>query len=420
MGFILLLAFAHFSHHVLTALLVPLLPFIRNEFALSYAQSGFIVSAFTIAYGIAQIPAGWVADKVGPRYLLLVGISGVALAGTVVGLSTSYLLLILALFLVGIAGGAYHPSASSLISGTVPAKSRGPALGFHIIGGSASHFLAPLIAAGLVAALSWRGTFLTLAAPVFLLGVVVFVFQERRLRTEQATAGTTAGAPDGVDGPSGEAAQTADPSPRDEEAEAPQSIPRIVVYLVLTGLFSAVIASVIAYVPLFLVDTHQVDERLSAAFLSIVFAAGFYAAPLGGFISDRLGRIPVMVSLPIVLAPLFMLMPIVPFGLPFGALLLAVGTLMFARMPTSEAFLAASVPKRLRGTVLGIYFFSGMEGSALLTPLLGSMIDRWGFSRSFTVTGAILLVAGVLAAAFFFVTRRSGGAASADPREETA
>jgi len=84
---IALLAGAHFSHHVLTALLVPLLPFIRDEFGLSYAQSGIVTSAFTLSYGLAQLPAGWLSDRVGPRYMLLVGISGVAVAGALVGLS---------------------------------------------------------------------------------------------------------------------------------------------------------------------------------------------------------------------------------------------------------------------------------------------------------------------------------------------
>ena len=40
---IILFMAAHFSHHVLTALLVPLLPLIRDDFGLNYAQSGLVV-----------------------------------------------------------------------------------------------------------------------------------------------------------------------------------------------------------------------------------------------------------------------------------------------------------------------------------------------------------------------------------------
>ena len=394
--FVVLFALAHFSHHVLTALLTPLLPFIRDDFSLSYAQSGFIVSAFTIAYGVSQIPAGWVADRFGARYLLLVGISGVAVAGALVGLSTSYALLVVTLFLVGIAGGSYHPSASSLISGTVPARTRGRVLGVHIIGGSASHFLALLIAAGLVAALSWRGTFLALSVPVFFWGIIVFAFQERRRRLQRSEDDVADEAPNG---------QRTD-EPIRAEAEAPQSISRIVMVLFLAGFIGAVTASVVAYVPLFLVDSLGVDAKVSAAFLSILYAAGFFAAPLGGFLSDRLGPIRVMIGLALVAGPLFLVTPLIPFGVPFGALLLLIGTVTYVKMPSAEMFIAASVPKRLRGTVLGVYFFSSVEGSALFTPLLGGMIDRWGFQRSFSITGWTVLAVAVGVGVFFLVSRR--------------
>ena len=394
-GFIILLALAHFSHHVLTALLTPLLPFIRDDFSLSYAQSGLVVSAFTLAYGITQLPAGWAADRIGPRYLLLVGISGVAIAGALVGLSNSYLLLIGTLFLVGIAGGAYHPSASSFISSRVPVGNRGRVLGLHIIGGSISHFVSPLIAAGLVAVSSWRGAFLALAAPVLLLGIAVFAIQERRLRLQPRTDGTTEDTPsrDGHSIPG-------------EAAEIPQSIPRIVVFLVLAGFISAVTASIISYIPLHLVDSFGVDGKVSAAFLSILFAAGFFAAPLGGFLSDRLGSIRVMLGLGLLAGPLFLMTPHISFGVPFAVLLLLIGTVVYVKMTTAETFIAASVPKRLRGTVLGIYFFSGVEGSALFTPLLGSMIDRWGFEKSFNLTGWVVLVFVVGAGVFFLASRR--------------
>ncbi len=61
---------AHFAHHLLTALPVPLLPFIRGDFGLDYAQAGLVVSAFGLAYGIGQLPAGWLSDRIGPRLML--------------------------------------------------------------------------------------------------------------------------------------------------------------------------------------------------------------------------------------------------------------------------------------------------------------------------------------------------------------
>ena len=58
---------AHFGHHLLTALPVPLLPMIRDDFGLDYTQSGLVITAFSLAYGIGQLPAGWLADRIGTR-----------------------------------------------------------------------------------------------------------------------------------------------------------------------------------------------------------------------------------------------------------------------------------------------------------------------------------------------------------------
>ena len=407
-GLIALLAGAHFSHHVLTALIVPLLPFIRDDFGLSYAQAGIVNSAFTIAYGIAQLPAGWLSDRIGPRYMLLIGISGVAAAGAVVGLSPAYGALLGGLLLLGVAGGGYHPAASAVISKVVAPERRGRALGVHIVGGSTSHFLAPLIAAGLVSLVGWRGSFLALAAPVAILGFIVFALIQRRIHhadeyararapgATQREAGAASRAPSGssVDEPSTHEPSTGADGPRSSATV------RMTVFLVMTGIISASVASTIPFIPLYLVDVRGIDDRLAAGFISIIFGAGFFAAPLGGWLSDIFGRVRVMIAIGLLSAPLLALITVAPFPVVMFILLLAIGTLMFTRMPTAEAHIAAEVSERHRTTVLGVYFFSGMEGSALLTPLLGSAIDRWGFEKALpglaAALAAVVVVGGIV------------------------
>ncbi|MFW5737274.1 MAG: MFS transporter [Spirochaetota bacterium] len=383
-GLIALLAGAHFSHHVLTALIVPLLPFIRDDFGLSYAQAGLVNSAFTIAYGVAQLPAGWLSDRIGPRYMLLIGISGVAAAGAFIGLSPAYGALIAGLLLLGIAGGGYHPAASAVISKVVAPERRGRALGVHIVGGSTSHFVAPLIAAGLVSLVGWRGSFLALAAPVAVLGIIIFALIQRRIHhasggAPQESAGDADGA--ATDDDAAEAGRTTD-TPVEGRPRASTAL-RMTVFLVVTGIISASVASTIPFIPLYLVDVRGIDDRLAAGFISIIFGAGFFAAPLGGWLSDVFGRVRVMIAIGLLSAPLLALITVAPFPVVMFIVLLAIGTLMFTRMPTAEAHIASEVSERHRTTVLGIYFFSGMEGSALLTPLLGSAIDRWGFEAAF-------------------------------------
>ena len=62
-------------------------------------------------------------------------------------------------------------------------------------------------------------------------------------------------------------------------------------------------------------------------------------------------------------------------------------------MPVTEAFIIGQTSARNRSTILGIYYFGAVEGGGVLTPVLGTLIDRVGFSHSFTIAGASLLIA---------------------------
>src|SRR4030067_1506087 len=51
-GWLVLFTLGHFSHHLLTALPVPLLPFMRDNLSLDYARSGLIFSVFSTLYSL--------------------------------------------------------------------------------------------------------------------------------------------------------------------------------------------------------------------------------------------------------------------------------------------------------------------------------------------------------------------------------
>lgn len=367
-GFIVLFILAHFSHHVLTALVVPLLPFIRDSFSLNYAAAGMIPATFTFFYGLGQLPAGWLADKAGPRLMLSVGVAGVAFAGALIGLSEGLALLVAGLILMGLAGGGYHPAAPPAISGAVGPKRRGRALGFHVIGGSSSHFLAPLIGVGLAAYIGWRGAFLASSIPVLIYGIIFYLIlggiDRRRAAGEQAPA-------------------------RETGPEKPLALSRLTAFLLLTSLTTAFVHGTITFVPLLFVDQFGASEELAAAGLSFVYSVGFWSAPLGGFLSDHWGRIPVLAVVSLLLIPALILTPLVPLGTVSFVLMLCLGMVLFVRMPVSEAFILESVSSARRSTVLGIYYAAGMIGGGLITPVLGFGIDRLGFSGAFGAAGGI-------------------------------
>ena len=106
---------AHLSHDICPSLLVPLLPLVREDFHLNYLQSGLLLSAFSITAGFSQLPLGWLADRLGRRILVTVGMMGVGVATIVVGLSPGYIIVLMVLIAMGFFAGAYHPSAISYL-----------------------------------------------------------------------------------------------------------------------------------------------------------------------------------------------------------------------------------------------------------------------------------------------------------------
>ncbi|MFW6387892.1 MAG: MFS transporter, partial [bacterium] len=185
-----------------------------------------------------------------------------------------------------------------------------------------------------------------------------------------------------------------------------RTIARVSVFLVLTSAVGAAIASFTAFMPLYLVDVFSLSEELAAGALSLFFLTGVVAAPLGGELSDRFGPVPVLITLSIAAGPLLLFATWAPSALIFLAIIVVVGVATFVRMPVSESYLSADVPERLRSTVLGVYFFAGMEASGVLTPILGYLIDTQGFAVAFTVFGAALTLVAVISAIALHAVRR--------------
>ena len=69
-------------------------------------------------------------------------------------------------------------------------------------------------------------------------------------------------------------------------------------------------------------------------------------------------------------------------------------------MPVSEAYIVGQTSERHRSMILGIYYFSAMEGGGLLTPVMGFFIDRFGFYSSFTVASIAIVVVTLLTSLF--------------------
>ncbi len=392
-GFVPLFMLAHFSHHLIAALLQPLLPFIRDDFALDYTQAAWIVSAYTLAYGFSQLPGGWLADRIGARTLITMGTSGVAIAGLLVGLSPTYTIMVVFLILLGILGGGYHPAASPLVSATVEEKNRGRALGLHQIGGTASFFLTPLIAVSIATALGeWRGPVIILSVLTLIFGTVLYVLLGKRGFTNKSNHKKAA--------------------THDEPVFTSKRQLRLVLFLITGVTIYVAIFSAISFIPLFVVDQFKAGEETGATLLALVHSGGLWAGPLGGYLSDRVGKVQVILAAGFITGPSIYLLSLASTDWTIsavlyvlGTVLFVLGTCMYVAMPVSEAYVISHSSEHNRSTVLGIYFFASRGGPGLIMPVVGYLIDRFSFNTSFTIVGAALLAITLVCSLLLLVSR---------------
>src|ERR1700712_6086431 len=98
---------------------------IRAELGLNATQMGVLLSAFLLSYAFAQLPAGVLVDKVGPRTLLGIGLAVWSLAQAVTGLVSSFSQFYWARVGLGLGEAPQFPTAARVICDWFNIKRRG-------------------------------------------------------------------------------------------------------------------------------------------------------------------------------------------------------------------------------------------------------------------------------------------------------
>jgi len=190
-----------------------------------------------------------------------------------------------------------------------------------------------------------------------------------------------------------------------EAPPAPGRLRRLVTILIVSTFNQAMLISTVSFIPLFLVDNFGIVKEVAAASMSLVYAMGLWAGPLGGYLSDRLGRVPMILVMCFIAGPVICLLNLVPYGLGTGALLIIIGIILYVTTTVAQAYIVDQTSERHRSTILGIFFFGTMEGAGILPPAIGYLIDQFGFYLSFTIIGAAVLAVATASSVFLWVSR---------------
>lgn len=151
---------------------------IKQDLGIDQSGWGWVMSIFTLSYGLMQIPLGALGDKVGHRWVLALIVVWWSVFTGFTGMAGGLMSMLAIRFCFGIGEAGASPCSTSVISRWFDKDKVGKAQGYvwaaTRLGGAA----APFIVIPLVANYGWRFSFYALGA-IGLVWAVVWIFTYR-------------------------------------------------------------------------------------------------------------------------------------------------------------------------------------------------------------------------------------------------
>ena len=359
-----------------------LAPYIVTDLGLSNAQVGMLAAALSGAIALSAFFGGRLADRSGKRKTLLIVCTLLfSLGSGAGGLALTFTALLAARFALGIAEGPMVPIGQTVIAEVSQPHRRGVNMGFMQMVGAfgLAGFVGPIVATQLAEDYGWRTAMYLSILPGLVLALLLVLFMR------------------------------ADPKAPPAEAQqqgnfvkalaALLRIPNMRVVLAVAAFITSWLVLQNTFLALFLTE----DKGLTPTTAGWVISMGGIAGIVGGvglpFLSDRIGRKPVMIwgSLACVASPLALLLlpgdPLLLAGaILIGWLPIGIGPLYCATVP------AESVSPALASTAIGLSMGTAeLVGGVILPPIAGEVADSYGLASVFMICIALALAAALAA-----------------------
>jgi MFS family permease len=161
---LVLISTAHWVSHFHLFILPMLFPFLKAQLGVDYLELGFALTVSAVVSGLTQAPMGYLADHIGARKILLMGLTLGGFALIMLGLHLSYHFLIASAVLLGLANSVYHPANYAILSTHMDAARMGRAFSIHTFAGYLGGAVAPAIVAALVTTTGGLGALIVAGA----------------------------------------------------------------------------------------------------------------------------------------------------------------------------------------------------------------------------------------------------------------
>lgn len=371
---------AHLVSHLHIMAVPAMLPLLPTAMQVSFVELGIAIGVFNIVSALVQAPLGFLVDRAGARRMLLAALALGSLSFSLLAIFPTYLCLLVAMGLAGLANGVYHPADYSLLSRGIVPERMGRAFSIHTFAGFLGAALAPPLMVG--AALAWepRWSF-AIAAGAGLVGLFVVGL----------------GSPEPVKAASPTATEKAKVRAR------PLTTPlgTLAVLTLLFAMLSLSTGAIEKFSVSALVQGFNVTLPAANMALTVFMFASAFGVLAGGVLADRTDKHGYLAAGAFALAAVFVVIVI---GLPLPPLLLAlalgaIGFLTGIVAPSRDMLVRAASPAGAEGKTFGIVSTGFNVGGVIGPVLFGFLLDRglasgvlWASVCFMVITTVIVLV----------------------------
>ncbi len=366
----------HFFAHFYVIVLPPLFPLLREELAVSYAALGLLLTMPSLATMVLQTPVGFLVDRFGARWPLVLGLGIMSAAVTAAGFATGYWALFVLMILMGIGNSVFHPADYAILAARIEHRRLGRAFSLHTFAGHLGWAVAPGTVVFLTALWSWQAALVMTG----LCGLAVALFMQVHGQELDASGRQADGA-----------TLEADPDPEPSAAPAKPaglallfSAPMLLFFLYMV-MAAVATGGLNGFTVTALVNLHGAELVTANAALTAFLIASALGVLLGGLLADRTRRHDLIMVFGFCLAAgVLVLIGLIPLPIAgiVGALAL-VGLAQGAIRPSRDMMVRAIAPAGAVGTVFGWVTTGMFVGGALAPVFFGWLIDqsleRWVF-----------------------------------------
>lgn len=359
------------------------LPFLAADLGVSPATAALAVSAATLGLAVAVIPWSIVADRIGRRPTMAVGVVAATVVGLLAPFATTMEVFLAARFVEGAALGAVPAVALAYLNEEVDAGHAARAAGSYIAGTTVGGLAGRIIAGPLAEEGSWRiGVFVV--AAVCAASAALFLWLAPRARRFTAAPARIGAVLRRL------AANLRSPA---QLALAAQG------FLLMGGF-----VAVYNYVGFVLAAPPYVVPQAIVSLLFLAYLAGTVSSPRAGALAARFGRMPVLLGSTAVTAggALLMLVPSLPV-LVMGLLVLTAG--FFGAHAVASGWTPVVAPPGTAAQASSLYYLAYYAGSSVFGWALGLVFAGVGWAG---VAGAVVVLCGAAAACAYGALRRAG------------